>query len=126
MSEDSVFESKMPYDLRLYYADIVGVSLQRIALARFDRKFSEYWAGILDLWTIVQHRIKEKGKEKTFAEHKKEAIDLFNLNKETFLGKAQNPKAATLLLDKLMEIESYIYFKMKEADIFGSEYYEEA
>ena len=119
--------SELAWDLRTFYAYIVGPNLISIAEARQEENYTKYWHALNDLYVVISHKIKPKktdveadGKTAvTFDTLSKKALAVFNLYPEAFNGKSTDPKQKQLIWQALAEIEKYLYAKMDDAGLFG-------
>lgn len=117
---------ELPYDLRQTYAKIVGDHLEDIAQARKADNYSLYFKNLKDLYVIVKHKIKSKEKktskdDKNFMDLMKKAVETINLYPNEYLGASKDPEPCALIEDALNKMEMYLYEKMEEAKIFGSQ-----
>ena len=122
----SGFGENLAYDLRQRYAKIVGDHLEDVALARKNNNYSDYFKALDDLYTVVRHKFqvdkkdKEGKEEDKYLELKNECIKVANDNISSWSGKASIPNQISLIEKALRAIEMYLYFKMDEANMFGS------
>ena len=131
---------EMAYDLRQRYAKIVGDHLDDISFYRKERNYPEYFRALEDLYTIVQHKFKNKDKEdkefseedpnkkkrkikqreKTYSELREELITASNANSEEWCGNSNNPLKIAVIENALRSVEKFLLTKMDEANMFGS------
>ena len=132
------FGQDLAYDLRQRYAKIVGDHLEDIANFRKDRKYSEYFRALEDLYTIVQHKFKTKStkikiiiKKEGKKDEKKEEVISYSVLRSRIIdasNKYQNAwNGAGTVAEEIAEIEKslrdaemFLYSKMDEANMFGS------
>jgi len=119
-------DSNLAYDLRQRYANLVAVHLERIASSRFIKNYPEYFSCLEDLYTVVEHKIKED-KNKTnkkdiisYDNLKKSFFDLASKNAEAYLGRSKSPEQVLKIENILRKMERYLYRVMDEANMFGS------
>lgn len=112
--------TELAWDLRTFYAYIVGPNLMRIAEAREAEDFIKYWHALNDLYIVIAHKIKKKKDEtedwKTLM--KKTLVVLHKYN-AAFNGKDKSAEAKHEIWVVLADLEKYLYKKMDEANLFG-------
>ena len=127
---------ELSYDLRQIYAvEILGEHLKDIARARKSNNFPIYFECLKDVWIVTQHKIKKKkikvtgkdGKEKEmtnrerFDELMKNVALLANEHKNEWLRQGNKAEAIAALSKALNEVEMFLYDKIEEAKMFGSQ-----
>lgn len=135
----------LAYDLRQKYAEIVGVHLEAVAMARINKHYVNYFHALEDLYTVISHKFKEektsdpanyptKFKKKDTKrldldrkeELEQEIIDICNQYEQEFLGRSHNdPKAIYLIENSLRALERFYYYVMNKANVFGTTGYNE-
>jgi len=123
--------TELAYDLRQMYAKIVGEHLEDIAKARKADNYSVYFKTLKDLHVIVFHKFKTKKqvdpitKEKiddvdTYNKLLKAAVEVANKYSREWLGQSKGPVGCNLIEDALNNIEMFLYQKIDDANMFGS------
>jgi len=129
-------EEILAYDLRQKYAEIVGIHLEAVALARINKNYPDYFNALENLETVISHKFKvteetddDKKKKKTaqdkYKELRDEAIKKANLYSCAFLGQTSEPQEVTEIQESLRAIERFFYYVMDKAKMFGSTGYNE-
>lgn len=131
-------QDQLAYDLRLKYAEITGIHLERCALARMSKNYPEYFNSLEDLFTIVRHKFKKTYDEtdelyETDKKKKKEkpldiynrlrdkAIKVCNKHPQIYLGKNMSTGEAVAEVEgALRAVEMFLYEIMDKAKMFGS------
>lgn len=127
----SGFNENLAFDLRQKYAQIVGFHLEEVALARKEKNFSKYFEALEDLYTVTCHKfkapkkIKDENKKNRFvhlkySQLKKEFVDLTNKYESVYIGNSTDVEGYNLLFYSLRRIEMFLYYKMNQANMFGS------
>lgn len=115
----------VPYDLRQVYAvEILGEHLKDVARARKKDDYSSYFKCLKDLWIIVKHKIKKSDKEKATEEYKElmnGAVKVANQYPQEFTGRGKDPNGCALIEEVLNEVETFLYDKIEEANLFGTQ-----
>jgi len=128
----------LAYDLRQRYAKIVGDHLEDLAIHRRERKYSDYFRALEDLYTIVKHKFKNKTtkikvivrkegakdeiKEKviSYTSLRVKAIEVSNDFPNAWSGAGMETEEIAEVEKALRAIEMFLYAKMDEANMFGS------
>ena len=136
--EEGGFGSDLAYDLRQRYAKIVGDHLEDITQFRKERRYSDYFRALEDLYTIVQHKFKNPTEKKTIIIKKKGSKDtkkevnysysdlrndITNISTECPYGRSgegTNPNEIAKIETALRNAEMFLYKKMDDANMFGS------
>lgn len=113
-------EGELAYDLRAYYANIVGQHLIDVAIARKEGKLGDYFKTLEDLYVVVKHKIKNKKKEVDhYPELMRKALEIIKKNEDVFTGNSSDAEGYYAILKALRRIETYLYRQMDEAKMFG-------
>ena len=135
MAEENLQTEDLAYDLRQRYAKIVGDHLEDIAYFRKLKDYPNYFNSLVDLYTIIEFKFKERKTSKSkpslklevlkqlvkeFDDLENDIIKISNNNIDTWLGKSQDTTAIAQIEGALRTIERYLYYKMNEANMFGS------
>lgn len=119
----------LAYDLRAYYAKIVGEHLIDVSDARKRKDYPSYYNALEDLFTVCRHKFKKTKRKKNqkkvksvndaWKSLKQEAIDVFNEHKGVYKGEGSDPKGVVEIERVLRKIEMWIFKKMNESKMFG-------
>lgn len=118
---------ELAYDLRTFYAKIVGFHLVYVADARKNKQYHRYWNELRDLEVVVAHKMKEKDKDGVLL------LDKYNvlvanakamIKKHSLIYYNAKPNASDKdreeLEDALYAVEKFLYEQMDDASMFGS------
>jgi len=131
MEDSNIQNQELAYDLRQRYAMIVGDHLDDVAINRKQKNYPNYFNALVDLYTIIEFRFKERSsKKKLSLSEIKELIEEFdtlendlikiaNKNIDAWFGRSKDPEAISKIEGALRVIERYLYYKMNEAKMFG-------
>lgn len=136
------YNDELVYDLRVKYAEIVGLHLEEVTNTRVNSDYPGYFKALDNLFTVIKHKFKtKKDKEKDYSLsfHKKElktinkktdlelyeelrqkAINISNKHRSAFLGQTSNPDEISEIEKSLREIEMFLFHVMEKAKMFGS------
>lgn len=122
MVNNSDNETKeLAYDLRQFYAKIVGDHLQDISDARKVDNYPAYINSLDDLHTIIRHKFKKaKEDEDAYQQLYNKAVQLCNTYSAVFLGIKKDSKEKTIIEMSMKDIEMFLYAKMEESNMFGT------
>lgn len=119
----------LAYDLRIYYAKIVGEHLIDIANARKEKNYPQYLNSLENLYVVVAHKIKKyedkenkdkKDKAVTYESLRTNAVTLVNQYHGVYVHNHGDKKGTGMIEEALKKIEMYLYEKMSDAGMFGS------
>lgn len=111
----------LAYDLRQYYAKIVGEHLESIANARRNNNYDQYYKSLDDLHTIIRHKFKNTTKdEEEYQTLKTKVLKIANENKSAWFGTSIKQESCSIIDSTLKDIEMFLYDKMEKANMFGS------
>jgi len=111
------------YDLRQYYARIVGDVMIRIAQAREREDYSEYLKALDHLHTMVNQKLDEDdGETEKYQKMINESHKIFNTYHSAFTGQSTNTEERYKVYQELKKIEMWLLKKMDEHQLFGSKY----
>lgn len=120
---DRVFEQKdLAYDLRQYYAQIVGTICLKIAEARENRDFKKWFSYLEDLHTEINQKLTENNdnKERTaYRELLNKSINTITQNQGAFFGTSKDPREVSSVFNAIKELELWLKIKMDEHNIYG-------
>ena len=124
MSEfDTGDKQVLAYDLRQRYAKLVADHLEDISFARKNHDYSNYFNGLIDVYTITRHKFKTKGSREEFEILKQKIIKLANEHKDVWGGNNNgNSNSIAEIENSLRQMEMLIYDQMDKAKMFGSQY----
>ena len=113
-------DKKPAYDLRQIYAEkLLGDTLQKIKLAREERKFSVWFNLIrIDLIADVNQKFSKVQREE-INKVVNEVIDFIDANPYAYLGKDTNPITVEQMLQKIFKLELLIKEYMEDKKIYG-------
>lgn len=115
---------EVAYDLRqLYAVEIVGEHLKDVARARKKDDYSNYFKCLKDLWIVIRHKIKAKYKEEASTKYNElmaEAVAAANKYANSFTGSIKEPEGCAAIEACLNAVEEFLYEKVEEANLFGS------
>lgn len=115
---DYEFDSTLVYDLRQYYARIVGEHLIEIAIARKERNFQE-WMKLLEcLHTEIRQKLDEN-EEEEYQEIFKETKEILLENKDAFTQESKDVMKNTIVFNAINELDIFLRIKMEEHGMFG-------
>lgn len=139
------YNDELVYDLRQKYAEIVGFHLEKVAEAKINRLYPEYFRALEDLFTVIKHKFRAKKKtpedeeeyEPTYVKKEEEnkdkktdldlyyelrqfAIDKANEYENAFLGRTDDPEEIAQIEKSLREVEMFLWYIMDKAKMFGS------
>jgi len=141
--------TELAFDLRQKYAEIVGVHLEAVSMARISKDFPDYFRSLDNLFTVVKHKFKkkktaeeednipeeEKAKKKDKEEKKTplerynilrgEAIKMANEYPNAFLKRTETPSEVSKVESSLRAMEEFLFKVMDDAKMFGSVGYNE-
>lgn len=120
MENTSTYGKELAYDLRQAYAEIVSEHLKDIAEARKNDKYHVYYKCLEDLYTIVQHKFKDKKEKDVYKGLRTKAAQLANRYSSTWLGQAKDSTACAEIETSLRDMEMFLYEQMHHANMFGS------
>jgi hypothetical protein len=124
--------NELAYDLRQRYAKLVGDHIEMIAVFRVQQKYSEWLNAMDNLYTIIEFKFLDRTKKKdlTFEDIKelheayekliREVLEVANKFKSTWFNKSKEPEHISKIESALRSVERWLYFKMNEANMFGS------
>jgi len=113
---------ELAYDLRQRYAKEVADNMEAINLYRKERNWSAYFDAIEDLYIVTYFKWKKEDPETNYITYRNKISLLSNEYHSIWLGQADSPEAVGLIKAALKDLEMHVYFKMNEANMFGSKY----
>lgn len=116
-------DEQMAYDLRQRYAKLVGDHMEDIAIHRKNRENQEYFRALEDLYTIVEFKFKKpkKGKdEPTYEDLRNAVIEVSNKYPNAWSSGGTEAHEVNAIENALRDVERFLYFKMNEANMFGT------
>jgi hypothetical protein len=112
------------YDLRQYYAKIVGEILIEIATARKEKRFTDYYDWLDSLHTEINQKLTDT-ERKEYDTNLKIVIDILNNNRNVYLGKTHDNDDKNVVFSALNELEMWLRDKMEDHGMFGRKWDEE-
>lgn len=115
--------TELAYDLRQYYANILGEHLIDASEHRKKQSYYLWFKALEDIKTITKH--KWANKTKSIINYDKlinEIKQLANKSPSVWLGKDISSKDSTIIENKLRELEEFLYEEMEKGHIFGEGY----
>jgi len=111
---------EMSYDLRQYYAKIVGEHLEDAAEARKKNKYNFWFDCLVDIYVVIHHKIKDPSNAEQEYNKKVDAIaKISQANKEVWSGNNKDSKSTATVKNCLIDLEMWLYTKMEDANMFG-------
>lgn len=111
----------LSYDLRQIYAKIVGEHLFDVAQTRKNNRYADYYKSLHDLYIVTYHKFKDKQTSQTkYAELRNKAATIARQYEQAWIGRSNDAQACAEIQESLNTIEMFLYLKMEEANIFGS------
>ena len=120
--ESESFESELAYDLRQYYARLVGLKIFQVDDARSNRRYPDYFKKLDELKVIVKHKFRDEDDQNEYKRLVDTALAVFNKYSSTYLGKASDPIGISEIDRVLGEIEMFLFRVMDEASMFGTKW----
>jgi len=124
-------EEILAHDLRQKYAEIVGVHLEAVAMARISKNYPEYFDALENLSIVTEHKFTQKkrkyGEEilsdtEYYEQLLTSAINIINQYPNVYLGKTAQPGEVVKVKRALHKIEKFFYKVLDEAKVFGSKW----
>lgn len=120
-SDDS---KDLAYDLREAYAKLVDLHLNLMSEARNSKNYSSYYDSIDNLHVIVKHKFKKKKEDEIeYQKLMNIALNLANTYPAVWLNKVNIPDQIALIEAALKNVEMFLWEKMDEANVMGSNRY---
>lgn len=121
---DEFGDAALSYDLRLYYAVIVGRRLFTISESLEQGNYVKCYESILDIYPFVENLIQDKDidPEKNFKTINEKAIDVFKKYPGVYSGKAFNSQATYEIKTVLRELIAHAVGLMRDGGLFGKKY----
>lgn len=114
-------DSLLVWDLRTYYANIVGLIITKLAETRELRKFPQYFDQIQDLYSHIKFKL-APNEIKEWDIKLKACIGVLQTFPQAFHGTDLRPEAKTKVLASLSSLHEWLYDKMNVHHMFGKEY----
>jgi len=111
-------DSMLMFDLRVYYANILGVLLTKLAEERIEKHFSKCFHYLLEAYAHFQHKLSPE-EQNEWAANVNEAVKIFNANVGAYGGKSFDSRAMGVVSDALDTLHFWLYKKMEEKNMFG-------
>ena len=116
-------KKNIAYDLRQYYAKIVGEHLIDISFYRKKQMFGLWFRSLESLYTITSFKYNEKEKAKEDYDKLINSIhQLANKFSLCWRGKSKHPERTQEIDVALRQLEQFLYLKMEDSGIFGKGY----
>jgi len=127
-------DNDLAYDLRQKYAEIVGVHLEAVTIARMGQDYPRYFRALENLYTVVKHKFKEKKKNDSDDKKKKTkksdiekyeelrttAIEIANKHSTVYLGQTENPDEVFKIETAFRNMEMFLFKVMDGSKMFGA------
>jgi hypothetical protein len=111
----------LQWDLRQGYEQIAREHLVDIAMARKADRYSVYYKNCIDLKRVTLHKWKKKEESlQAFQQLINKAATIARKHPAAWLGQIKEPNACAEIDQILGELEEFLYQKMEEANMFGS------
>lgn len=112
------------YDLRQYYARIVGEILIQIATARKEKRFMDYYDWLDSLYTEINQKL-DVDERKEYLNVLKETQDVINKYEQVYLGKLDKNDAKNEIYNALNELDMWLKDKMEAHGLYGRKFDDE-
>lgn len=115
-------EKSLAYDLRVFYAMIVGRKMIAIEDAADIKDYPSWFRNIDLLFKIVYSRVdKQRDEVKTgYEKVKNEALQIINHNTQAYFKKSNDARAISDVEDVLSRMQHYVYRVLHVSNQFGS------
>lgn len=107
------------YDLRQYYARIVGEILIEIAVARQSKNFVKYYENLYNLYTEIDMKLDDDDRDEIIGLWE-ETIEILATHSEAYFGTSTDDEERFIIEDKLRNLDMMLKRKMNEKKMFGS------
>ena len=118
-------EKELAFDLRQGYAEIVMFHWKDVIMQRKTKNFPKYFEAIEDLHTVVKHKFRKPEYERQYQEKIVVAKAFFQLHEDVYTKKRHDDTAIAQIMEKLRDIEEFLWQKTDEANIYGGKYEDE-
>ena len=121
-------DSSMAWDLRQYYARIVGEHLIKMCEDRQLKNYPDYFKDMENINVITQHNFKDLKKNKnneSYEELRKKLIEDANVYQGAWAGKDKTPNKVAIIENALRKIEEYLWLNIHEAGMLGKKFEDE-
>lgn len=110
---------ELKYDLRQTYAEIIDEVLKRLADARINKRYIDWFNALDDLHVEIHQKLKpdERNEYKTKLN---ETIKELNANSNAYQGKDRTPEKIYKIQIALKELEMWLKIKMEKHKMFGA------
>jgi len=112
------------YDLRQYYAKILGEHLIMIADARTRRNFREWFDWLDSLHSEIQQKF-DKEETEAYKKLLNETIEVIKANESAFNGNSGDTTKTANVYRILKKLDSWCREVMEKHDMFGTKWDEE-
>ncbi len=119
-NDSGEFTKEMLYDLRQFYAKIVGEICMEIARARNEWDFQSYFRLLEDLHAEVNQKF-DKGDAKKYRDKRDKALKTIEENEQAFLGQGE-AEEKDKVYQALKKLEMFLKKKMEKQHMFGSKF----
>ena len=104
-------EKSLAYDLRVFYAGIVGKKLVKIQESEESKDYANWFRNLRLIFPIIFSRVDNDRKEikKEYKTILEKCNKIVNENEKTFFNKNCNAKAVFEIENVLMELNHFIY-----------------
>ena len=112
------YNSDLVYDLRQYFAKIVGEHMIEIAIARKERNFSE-WVKLLEcLHTEIRKKLTDD-EEKEYQEKLSAMATILNEKEQVFNGTSTEKDDYAVVFNTINDLDMWLGIRMEEHGMFG-------
>lgn len=112
------------FDLRQYYAKIVGEILIQIATVRKEKKFIDYYDWLDSLYIEINQKLDED-ERKEYLTILKKVQETIKKNEQTYLGKLDKSEAKNEIYNSLTELDMWLKDKMEVHGLYGRKFDDE-
>ena len=118
-NRDNFEGQEIPYDLRQKYAEIIGISLTKIFMAREERDYQKWFSLLNDLHTEIHQKLKPDEREE-YNTKLNECVGELNKNSNAFKGLDKDAEKNYKVYLALKKLELWLRDMMEKHNMFGS------
>lgn len=116
-------DKKLAWDLRIFYAMIVGKRMMKVDEAAESKDYSSWYKHLIYIYTTAFSRIDKDRTEikKKYNTLHEETIKILNDNKKAYLKKDFDSIKIALVERQLLKLQHFVYRILHLSNQFGSE-----
>ena len=120
---DGFEEKSLAYDLRLFYAIVVGRKMISIEEAISSKNYPKWFRELDLLFKVIHSRVDRSRDEykKVYETAKEEVLTIINKYDRAYFGKSFEPKAISEIEEALSKLQHLVYRVMHVSKQFGDE-----